>query len=100
MIRVRVGRTGYIPIEFSKFPDGTSSFRFHIEKVGGSEENAPITVEWKYDGDHECILLWYLVKHIQYLYDQPTIHHVAAPSPCPMVSVAVLAAETGMLSIP
>lgn len=71
MIRVRVGRTGYIPIEFSKFPDGTSSFRFPIEKVGGSEENAPITVEWKYDGDHECILLWYLVKHIQYLYDQP-----------------------------
>ena len=71
MIRVRVGRTGYVPIEFSKFPDGTSSFRFPIEKVGGSGENAPITVEWKYDGDHECILLWYLVKHIQYLYDQP-----------------------------
>lgn len=71
MIRVGVGRTGYVPIEFSKFPDGTSSFRFPLEKVGRPEENVPITVEWKYDGDRECILLFYLVKHIQYLYDWP-----------------------------
>lgn len=45
-------------INFTKFPDGTSSFRFDP----GAIDNFVI---WKYDGDQECILLYYLVKHIR-----------------------------------
>lgn len=71
MIRVKLGRTGFVPIEFSKFPDGTSSFRLPLDQLGGLEEDKHIEIEWKYDGDHECILLWYLVKHIRYLYNRP-----------------------------
>ena len=47
------------PIDFTQFPDGTTSFRYSpgLEKT--------FTIRWKYDGDHECILLWYLVHHLR-----------------------------------
>lgn len=49
-------------IEFTKFPDGTTSFKFALPPFAtpGSYD-----IEWRYDGDHECIYLWYLVKHIR-----------------------------------
>lgn len=37
------------PIDFTQFPDGTTSFRYSP----GLEET--FTIRWKYDGDHECI---------------------------------------------
>lgn len=46
-------------INFSKFPDGTASFRYSIGDV------CCFHIEWKYDGDHECIQLWHLVHHIR-----------------------------------
>lgn len=45
-------------IEFTSFPDKTSSFRYK------ADDNA-YTITWKYEGDHECMLLWYLVHHIR-----------------------------------
>lgn len=53
-------------VVFTEFPDNTSSFRFGARKsadrVGGAKRYSII---WKYDNDRECILLWYLVKHIR-----------------------------------
>lgn len=46
-------------INFTQFPDGTTSFRY----APGLKDM--FTIRWKYDGDHECILLWYLVHHIR-----------------------------------
>lgn len=46
-------------INFTQFPDGTTSFRFDTNMFSS------YSIEWRYDGDHECILLWYLVKHIR-----------------------------------
>jgi len=46
-------------IEFTSFPDGTTSFRF------AETDKAVYHIVWKYDGDNECILLWYLAKHIR-----------------------------------
>lgn len=48
-------------VEFTKFPDGTTSFRYN--PFGSMTRIFNIT--WKYDGDEECILLWYLVNHIR-----------------------------------
>lgn len=46
-------------VEFTSFPDGTTSFRFDTG-------NALIyDVKWLYDGDHECILVWHLTNHIR-----------------------------------
>ena len=62
MIRVNGKR-----IEFSSFPDGTSSFRFDSLSARFSKEVSHFSyiIEWKYDDDKECILLWYLTKHIR-----------------------------------
>jgi len=46
-------------INLTHFPDGTTSFRFDPSKFDYFE------ITWKYDSDQECILLWYLVKHIR-----------------------------------
>ena len=51
-------------IDFTAFPDGTTSFRFDA----GDRMNYNIC--WMYDGDHECILLWYLTKHIKSVADK------------------------------
>lgn len=48
------------PIDFTCFPDGTTSFRYDP-----SLEEEEFIIQWKYDGDHECILLWYLVHRIR-----------------------------------
>lgn len=48
-------------VEFTKFPDGTTSFRYN--PFGSMTRIFNIT--WKYDSDEECILLWYLVNHIR-----------------------------------
>lgn len=48
-------------VEFTKFPDGTTSFRYN--PFGSMTRIFNIT--WKYDGDEECILLWYLINHIR-----------------------------------
>ena len=48
------------PIDFTCFPDGTTSFRYDP-----SLEEEEFVIQWKYDGDHECILLWYLVHRIR-----------------------------------
>ena len=46
-------------IDFTSFPDGTTSFRYE------PQEGSDFTIEWRYDSDKECILLWYLTKHIR-----------------------------------
>lgn len=46
-------------VNFTSFPDGTTSFRFDV-----GNENV-YNIKWLYDGDHECILLWHLTKHIR-----------------------------------
>lgn len=56
------------PIESSQFPDGTTAFRFDVYRAAGEPDWDKYDVEWKYDGDHECILLWYLTKHIRSVY--------------------------------
>lgn len=51
-------------MDFKCFPDGTSSFRFDpipAERQTGFTYN----IKWLYDDDKECILLWYIVKHIR-----------------------------------
>lgn len=45
-------------VEFTSFPDGTSSFRF-------APDGDRFQISWKYSDDKECMLLWYLVKHIR-----------------------------------
>lgn len=47
------------PINFTQFPDGTTSFRYD------TKDFYCFRIEWRYDGDHECMLLWYLVHHIR-----------------------------------
>jgi len=47
-------------IDFTQFPDGTTSFRLDV-----GEDWGWYNIEWRYDGDNECILLWYLVNHIR-----------------------------------
>ena len=42
----------------TSFPDKTCSLRLHARDDG-------YTIGWKYDGDHECMLLWNLVHHIR-----------------------------------
>ena len=53
-------------ISLTQFPDGTSSFRFDMNGLECElEDSAYPLIEWRYDGDRECIILWYLVKHIR-----------------------------------
>lgn len=46
-------------INFTSFPDGTTSFRFDTGKA------MTYDIKWLYDGDHECILVWYITNHIR-----------------------------------
>lgn len=52
-------------VAFTQFPDNTSSFRFDVNKSTKDLEWERYEIEWRYDGDAECILLWYLVNHIR-----------------------------------
>ncbi len=45
-------------IDPTTFPDKTASFRF-------KPDCKEYTIDWLYDGDQECIMLWYLVHHIR-----------------------------------
>ena len=45
-------------VDFTNFPDGTSSFRFGLEA-------GICNISWKYDNDAECMRLLYLVKHLR-----------------------------------
>lgn len=45
-------------VNFTNFPDGTSSFRFGLEA-------GTCNISWKYDNDAECMHLLYLVKHLR-----------------------------------
>ena len=47
------------PVDFTQFPDGTTSFRLD------TKDAVWFRIDWRYDGDHECMLLWYLVHHIR-----------------------------------
>ena len=52
-------------LSFTQFPDNTSSFRFDVNKSVKDLEWERYEIEWRYDNDAECILLWYLVSHIR-----------------------------------
>lgn len=43
----------------STFPDGTSSFRYMPSVLN------TFYINWQYDNDGECMVLWYLVHHIR-----------------------------------
>ena len=64
-------------VEFTKFPDGTTSFRFspHLPtRMFAQPMEPPIfSITWKYDNDEECILLWYLTNHIRENNQRPII---------------------------
>ena len=45
-------------VAMGAFPDKTSAMRYNPNDDG-------YTITWKYDGDHECMALWYLVHHIR-----------------------------------
>lgn len=50
-------------IEFTSFPDGTTSFRY--DPFSDPTYFDGFHISWKYDGDNECILILYLVNHIR-----------------------------------
>lgn len=56
-------------VDFTKFPDGTTSLRFDPSDFLciclDHSESLYARIEWRYDGDHECMLIWYLVNHIR-----------------------------------
>lgn len=54
-------------IEFTNFPDGTSSFRFmpKMDFAFFSMGRTAYFIRWLYDNDAECMQLWYLVKHLK-----------------------------------
>lgn len=52
-------------ITFTQFPDNTSSLRFNVNKSVEDLEWERYEIEWRYDNDAECILLWHLVNHIR-----------------------------------
>lgn len=64
-------------VEFTKFPDGTTSFRFspHLppQMFAQPMESPIFSITWKYDNDEECILLWYLTNHIRENNQRPII---------------------------
>lgn len=54
------------PIQVTRFPDGTSSVRFNpLTKYSDYNGDYRFSITWKYDGDEECMLIWYIVKHIR-----------------------------------
>lgn len=52
-------------VTFTQFPDNTSSFRFDVKDKARDIDWWQYEIEWRYDSDTECILLWYLVNHIR-----------------------------------
>ena len=64
-------------VEFTKFPDGTTSFRFSPHRLAQMfvppMEPSIFNITWKYDNDEECILLWYLTNHIRENNQRPII---------------------------
>ena len=48
------------PIEFRHFPDKTQAF--HLSTGIAKDE---CMISWLYDGDEECMQLWYVVKHLK-----------------------------------
>lgn len=55
---ISVNRTPIIP---NTFPDHTAAFRFAITPP----HRYRFDIDWRYEGDHECMLLWHLVHHIR-----------------------------------
>jgi len=48
-------------VELNRFPDGTLALRYY--------DNSPVqNIRWRYDGDEECMAIWYLVHHIRESY--------------------------------
>lgn len=64
-------------IEFTQFPDGTTSFRFDPESENWFDESTAIV--WKYDGDHECILMWHLIHHVRSVVGQDAFVQLVMP---------------------
>lgn len=52
-------------IDLTKFPDGTMSFRCDIYDVSQAAKKQESEIVWKYEGEHECMALWYLSKHLK-----------------------------------
>ena len=65
------------PLNFTQFPDGTTSFRFDPNSENWYDTSTAIY--WGYDGDNECILLWYLVNHVRSVIGQDTYIHLVMP---------------------
>lgn len=64
-------------IAFTQFPDGTASFRFDPDSENWYDTSTAIV--WKYDGDQECIQMWYLVNHIRSIIGQDVFIHLVMP---------------------
>jgi len=52
-----------IPIQFDNFPDGTVKTNIDYDEC--VNRYACNEIDWHYDGDHECIRLWYLVQYVR-----------------------------------
>lgn len=66
-------------LTFTKFPDNTSSFRFDVNKSIEGMEWERYEIEWRYDNDAECILLWYLANHIRSVAGSDAIIYLYIP---------------------
>lgn len=66
-------------LTFTQFPDNTSSFRFDVSKSIEDMEWERYEIEWRYDNDAECILLWYLVNHIRSVAGSDAIIYLYMP---------------------
>lgn len=66
-------------LTFTKFPDNTSSFRFDVNKSIEGVEWERYEIEWRYDNDAECILLWYLANHIRSVAGSDAIIYLYIP---------------------
>lgn len=66
-------------LAFTQFPDNTSSFRFDVSKSIEGMEWERYEIEWRYDNDAECILLWYLVNHIRSVAGSDAIIYLYMP---------------------
>lgn len=66
-------------LTFTQFPDNTSSFRFDVNKSIEGMEWERYEIEWRYDNDAECILLWYLVNHIRSVAGSDAIIYLYMP---------------------
>ena len=54
-------------IDFTSFPDGTSSIRIapKLDFTFFAMGKSAYFIRWMYDNDAECMQLWYLVKHLK-----------------------------------